>query len=218
MPALSEELVNKLRLDGLRDVTSGNHAGRRRLQTESCHELCNQCIEIETYLHLMGTNFGFGPVIPHPPNSVSRAQANTTSVSKKNFFTSDDIKALFKKNIAVVNRAFVGTPFRFTFMAKNTTTTINRKWSEAAADYKEEIGQAVGIPNLRKLNVIVSREVRPRGHRKGDILGTATLPGSQSVGKGDGVYIRYDVLAGGGRAKNDLGYTLVHEIGMNQLA
>lgn len=214
MPSLSEELISKLRLDGLREVTDGSFSDRRRLQHASCHELCDQCIEVEVYLHLVGTNLGFGPVIPHPQSAYDKAKKNVTSVTVKDFLTKENVMDIFDKNMDVVNRAFTGTPFRFKFVQNETTLSINPFWSSAAMNYREEISKAVGVPDLRRLNVYVAKGLRPtRGLQMGEILGTATLPGSQEVGKGDGVYVRYDVLTGGGREDNDLGYTLVHEVG-----
>lgn len=209
VPPLQEEIEQQLRLDALRTITGGSHERRRKLQLESCDELCIQCIEIETYLHLIGVDMGFGPIIPHPPSAVEMAKENITSVTNKDFSTEDDIVAMFEENIEVMNKAFASTPFRFTFIKEATTRTNNHKWSRASVDHKEAIGRALGSRDLRKLDCFVSATLKSA--QNGEILGTATLPGSQSVGKGDGVYLRYDTLSGGGRKKNDMGYTLVHE-------
>ena len=214
IPSLQQEMINQVRLNAFGAVTDGTYDRRRKLQTESCDELCKQCIEIEVYLHLIGTDLGFGPVIPHPQSALSRSQENVDDVTIEDFATAEEIIAMFEENIDVVNKAFLETPFRFKFMSEHTTQTTNVEWSEASVDFKDEIGALLGNQDLRKLDCFVSSGLRPtRG--VGEILGTATLPASQSVEKGDGVYIRYDVLPGGGRAKNDMGFTLVHEIGVS---
>ena len=51
VPPLEEELINQIRLD-----TFHKRRRERGLQLESCHDLCDQCIEIETYLHIFRTD------------------------------------------------------------------------------------------------------------------------------------------------------------------
>ena len=76
VPSVQQEIFHQLRVDAFQTMTDGTHERRRNLQTKSCDELCNQCIEIEVYLHLIATNLGFGPVLPHPPSAVLRAEQN----------------------------------------------------------------------------------------------------------------------------------------------
>lgn len=212
VPSLEKERIDQLRVDAFHAVTDGTYDRRRKLQTESCDELCNQCIEIEVYLHIIGTDLGFGPIIPHPESAVERARRNVNDVTVDDFATGKEIIAMFEENIKVVNEAYSDTPFRFKFVREGTTQTINERWSQGASEFKDEMSKMVGNADFRKLDCFVSSSLRASKGR-GETLGTATLPGSQVAGKGDGVYIRYDVLPGGGRLKNDLGYTLVHEIG-----
>ena len=212
VPSVQQEIFNQLRVNAFQTVTDGTYERRRNLQTKSCNELCDQCIEIEVYLHLIATNFGFGPVLPHPTSAVLKAEQNINDVTLRDFTTTQEILAMFEENIKVVNKAYSGTPFQFKFIREGTTQTTNPLWSEATVEFKDEVGALLGNGDLRKLDVYISSSLRPsRGN--GEVLGTATLPGSQIAGKGDGVYIRYDVLPGGGRRKNEKGFTLVHEIG-----
>ena len=213
-PSLEQEMMNQVRVNAFQAVTDGTYERRRKLQTESCDELCDQCIEIEVYLHLIATDLGFGSIIPHPASTLDKAKQNINDVTIMDFSTKGQIVAMFEENIRVVNEAFSGTLFRFKFIAENTTQTTNIKWSDSVVNYKEQVGALLGNSDLRKLDCFVSNSLRP-SKGNGEILGTATLPGSQRVGKGDGVYIRYDVLPGGGRTKNDMGFTLVHEIGVS---
>jgi hypothetical protein len=153
---------------------------------------------------------GFGPIIPHPTDFYELALDNITLVDPDDFSSERDVVAMFRKNLRVVNRAFRGTPFRFKLMEGHITRTDHPKWTEASSDYKKELGAFVGNKNLMKLDCYVSASVRQT--ERGIVLGTATLPGAQNNGKADGVYLRFDTLTGGGRQRNDLGYTLVHEI------
>eukprot|EP00977_Amphora_coffeiformis_P009522 scaffold2193_cov171-Amphora_coffeaeformis.AAC.28 len=212
VPTLEEEAVNQARVDAFQAVTDGNYVRRRKLATESCHELCDQCIEIETYLHMIGTDLpGVGPVIPHPTSVYQSAKENIASVTIEDFSTKEHVEAMFEENIQVLNKAFTGTPFRFRFVRQATTRTTNTNWVEDAAEHMEEMSRTLGNNDLRKMDVYLSATLRSGS--AGEVLGTATLPGSQQAGKGDGVYLRYDVLPSGGRPKNDMGYALVHEVG-----
>ena len=212
VPTLQEEARNQARVDAFQVVTDGNYIRRRKLATESCHELCDQCIEIETYLHMIGTDLaGIGPIIPHPTSVYESAKENIASVTMEDFSTRDNIEAMFEDNIDVINNAFTGTPFRFKFIRQATTRTINANWVEDATEHMGEMSRILGNNDLRKLDVFLTATLRSGA--AGEILGTATLPGSQQAGKGDGVYLRYDVLPNGGRSKNDMGYALVHEVG-----
>ena len=212
VPTMEEEAINQVRVDAFQEVTDGTYLRRRKLVTESCHELCDQCIEIETYLHMIGTDLpGVGPVIPHPTPVYESAKKNIAGVTIEKFSTRKGIESMFEENIEVLNKAFKGTPFRFKFIHHATTRTTNTDWVEDAAEHMEEMSRVLGNDDLRKLDVYLSATLRSGS--AGEVLGTATLPGSQQMGKGDGVYLRYDVLPNGGRPKNDMGYALVHEVG-----
>lgn len=210
IPSLREELGNQIRIDALRTMTDGTHGGRRKLSTTTCHSLCDQCIEVKTFLHIIGTDLGFGPILPHPTDTYELALDNITLVEPDDFSSEEKVVAMFRNNMRVVNKAFRGTPFRFKFMRRHITRTNRPEYSDASADHKMELGRLVGNKNLMKMDVYVSASVRQS--ERGVVLGTSTLPGSHSNGKVDGIYIRFDTLTGGGRARNDLGYTLVHEI------
>jgi hypothetical protein len=211
-PTLREELLEQMRFQAFAASHSDKDDGdRRHLVTASCEELCDQCIEIETHLHLIEANVGFGAFIPHPTATVARLLNDPTSVSANEFTTPDELTTLFQANIAVVNDAFVGTPFRFRFVPEGTTRTVNNDWSNNAVDFQADMSRAVGVGDLQVLDVFWAFNLQST--QGGIILGIASLPAAQIAGEGDSILMRYDVITNGGLAQNDLGYTMVHEIG-----
>lgn len=213
-PTLRDEVIDQLRFRHA--FAHASDRQRRQLQIQ-CDDLCDQCIEIETYLHLITGNVtGFGPLIPHPTDAVLTLlnDDNAAGIILEDLSTQDDIKALFRANIDVVNQAFQGTPFRFRFVEEATTTTLSNDWSNNATLYQGEMSNALGQGDLQKLDVFVAWSLRQLSSSSpGRVLGVASLPGAQLAGQGDCVIMRYDVLKDGGLAQNDHGYTLVHEIG-----
>ena len=105
----------------------------------------------------------------------------------------------------VLNQAYAETPFRFKLMG--TTAAPQANWTTWAIDYQAEISEALGVHDLKVLNVFVAYDVGD------DLLGFAVFPEAQSNATGDGVYVRYDFLTSGGSAVGNLGYLLVHEVG-----
>jgi hypothetical protein len=215
-PTLREELLEQMRFQAFaashsRSNNSNDDNDRRHLVTASCEELCDQCIEIETHLHLIEANVGFGAFIPHPTATVDRLLNDPTSVSANEFTTPDELTTLFQANMAVVNDAFVGTPFRFRFVPEGTTRTVNNDWSIGAVDFRADMSRAVSVGDLKVLDVFWAYNLQST--EGGVILGIASLPAAQIAGEGDGILMRYDVITNGGLAQNDLGYTMVHEIG-----
>lgn len=210
-PTLRGELVERLRFQGAFDES--HRPEHRRLLETDCDRLCDQCIEIGVNLHLiLGNITGFGVLVPHPTDVVLDILNDRTD-SRRDLSTQQDIVAMFEENIAVVNRAFRGTPFRFRFNDPDATTaTVNNDWSNDAVEFQREMSQALGSRDLRTLDVFVAWNLRTTG-TGGRVLGIATLPAAQLAGQGDGVIVRYDVLTGGGLGDNDVGHTLTHEIG-----
>ena len=95
-------------------------------------------------------------VIPHPPDSVERVNQTRTGRSqplrKSSFSTKADIIEMFRLNMELVNDAFVGTPFIFSFVEEKTTLTQNNTWAEEVAKYEIEVGAAVGSGDLKVLD------------------------------------------------------------------
>ena len=221
-PNLRDELVDQLRFRGAFDQEehSPHSKGRRQrqLQSTDCQDLCDQCIEIETHLHLIQGNVtGLGVIFPHPTETVLERLNGDTTIGLDDFTTRDQVENMFRDNMAVVNEAFGGTPFQFQFVPERTTVTVNNDWSNYAIDYRQEMSRAVGSGNLRQLDVFVVWNLGTNSSESsssGTIVGIASLPAAQIAGEGDGLVVRYDVLTGGGLDRNDLGYTLVHEMGV----
>jgi hypothetical protein len=194
-PTLRDELLEQVRLQ---TFAGDNNNARRHLVTASCEELCDQCIEIETHLHLIEADIGFGAFIPHPTDTVARLLSDPTSVSPAEFTTPAEMIALFESNMAVVNDAFRGTPFRFRFdAATSTTRTVNNEWSNDAVDFQADMSRDVGVGDLQVLDVFWAFNLQSTD--SGTILGIASLPAAQINGEGDS-YVYYRPLSAALRA------------------
>lgn len=219
-PDVHKEITNQLRIQSTFSSTPeqpNDRQRRQRRQLQShCDELCDQCVEIETRLHLIQGNVtGLGVIFPHPTRTVLERLRGDESIGLEDFSTQGEIVNMFRNNIQVVNAAFAGTPFRFRFASEQTTVSISNDWSNDAIEYRQEMSQAVGSDDLRILDVFVAWSLESSSDEEGTVLGIASLPAAQIEGQGDGLVVRYDVLMGGGLNGNDLGYTLVHEIGVS---
>ena len=208
-PSQHKAVVDQLRL---RAAFDDNHGGRRLQVPTACTEMCEQCIEVEVYLHLiLGNLTSLGPIIPHPTEVVLDLINDVPGATTADLSTEDDINNLFQNNVDIVNQAFVGTPFRFRFVREATTQTISNDWSNDGAEFQPEMSEALGSGELTKMHVFLVWNVRQS--IGGLTLGIASLPAAQIADDGDGMIMRYDVLPSGGLAPRDLGFTLVHEIG-----
>eukprot|EP00977_Amphora_coffeiformis_P009504 scaffold2193_cov171-Amphora_coffeaeformis.AAC.10 len=215
-PTLRDQLFERLRFDGAfgKKNNRRRNNNRRVLFETDCTQLCNQCIEIGVNLHLIGWDVQgeVEPFIPHPTDTLLAFVGGTAS--RQDLSTADDIIALFQANVGVVNRAFEGTPFRFTFTPSTTTTTANNEWSFNATDFVADMSRALGSGDLRQLDVfVVWSLVEQTIDSTSVVLGQASYSSLQLADEGDGVLLRYDTLTGGGLAPLDYGYTLTHEIG-----
>lgn len=216
--SLQEEQMQQLRIEAFRHYTSFDpqHQGdgnQRRLLPTACEELCDQCIEIQIRLNLLVVETDDGPRVPHPFSAVQQLQQNDWStVDWGEFSSPDEITVLFEKNMKVLNSAFAGTPFNFTWDGEYSLGSGDQ-WTFSAFEHRAEISSELGSDDLRVLDVFVANQ--PALSQSGFILGMATPASLQEKGRGDGVYVRYDVLTGGGLEHGglDLGYVLVHEVG-----
>jgi hypothetical protein len=117
---LSEAAIEQLRIQAFQ-ADPGN---RRHLQVDSCDNLCDQCIEIEVTLVLAAVENLDDPFVPHPNAAIDRLILQDPTITVEDFSTTADIIALFEQNMAVVNAAFVGTPFRFGYAGIDATTVV----------------------------------------------------------------------------------------------
>lgn len=218
VPNLMETAVADIRTEATL-VGSGRpkRQEHRRIQIQTCDQLCDQCIEIDVNLHMTSIVVGQTlNLIPHPTDIVNRINQGGTAPGIDQFSTPQEIGAIFQANIDVVNQAYSGTPFRFRFAQERTTVTENTAWAYSLQDYQTGISALVGSGDLTQLDVFLGFSL---GSSEGDrdALGLASTPAFQRAGTGDGVFLRYDVLTGGGMEGLDGGFTLVHEIGQSNL-
>lgn len=206
--------MEELRLRHLKD----NHSGRRKLQYESCHELCKACIEIPVAFHLTGVADVDGiPRIPHPTFvAVEYFFGDPASITPSAWTTFDELTTMIDEQMIVLNDSFADTPFYFTLQSVGPDVAANNDWTSFPADYGQDMSAALGVPDLTVLNVFLCYSAQSMSDDGFSItIGFATLPGWQFEGLGDGIYLRYDALSGGGFFGSDYGFTLVHEVGMS---
>ena len=201
-PSVIELLTDRVRTEAFRES-----ARRRRLIAESCEDLCDQCIEVPINLHLMMIPLLLGSIVPHP-TPIYEEWTRGGPVSVDNFSSPEYIEQLFLENLVVLNRAFEGTPFRFSL--KRVTRTSRLDWNREVIDAFREMSNSLGTDDPTELDVFLSLQLT-----KGDRLyiGMASNAAAQEWRNGDGVYMRYDALTDGGLSGSDKGYILVHEVG-----
>ena len=212
---LHQEQMNALRMKAFQYYSSSSSDSdddgqrrRRKLFPTSCEELCDQCIDIDLRLTMVAIELTSGYLIPHPTYALEFLVYGF-EVTAADFSQPSDIATLFRDNVGVLNNAYQGTPFRFNWdgsyqIAINTNATFD------GFGHLEELGGTYGSPELNVLDVFLVFQPLP-SEGGGVTLGIATPGSVQTIG--DGAYVRYDVLTGGGYVSSDGGYTLVHEIG-----
>ena len=187
--------------------------GGRYLQKQSCNELCDGCIEIDTVFHLTLLNFQGTPVVPHPTSVMRRYDEGDASVTVQDFTTLDGMRQILRDNIDVANAALQGTPFRLRYADDNTI--VNDNYMRYPIDFTREMSETIGTGDLRVLDVFLSYTVLRQTEATSPPLrvGTTFLPSQQLERKSDGMFLRYDTMTGAGLAGFDRGVTLIHEWG-----
>ena len=198
--SMKDEQIQQLRVEQQKQhqqpasVEENTSHGRRRLLFPSCHELCHQCISVPIRLHLLVTE-------------LSNGDESSSPISTANVVES------FRRNLQLLNQAFRETPFVFEWDdVYRLMPHPHATWN--ALEFREWIG---GTHQQQSddstLHVYLAHQLAPVGTDGGILFGFSTFPSAQTVG--DGVYLRYDVLTGGGWPINnmDLGYWLIHETG-----
>lgn len=172
-----------------------HHHHVRRLQemTANCDEIvaaCQQCIEVPVNVGLIGltlqaSNGQLVDFLPHPTSAMQRLiDGNTVPV--EDFSTIVDIQQLVKRNIDVLNEAFVKTPFKFVWNAiTNTKVAFDDNYSVVAniAAFPQEIANKVGVDDSRTLNIYVGWGVLQTD--RGVVLGLASPAAAQRFGVGE---------------------------------
>lgn len=155
-------------------------------------ELCQQCVNIDVYFHVLETTGNGGSSLYVMTDSILQAQFD------------------------VLQELFAPTPFTFTY--KGVTRTVNDVWANEDLNINEdmviEIGRALRIGEADDLNVYFSDGVCLNAG------GFAYIPSNfgtfpvDTYDPHDGIWMCTQAILGGiGFGQNDQGKTLVHEAG-----
>ena len=160
-----------------------------------------QSIEIKTYFHFMAisaTDSQSGTYyLPHP-TGVALSYGKTGE-----YTTHDEMVAMCRRQVEIMNDAFADTPFYYTFQS-NPSISTNIDYTNYPMDYQQEMRETIGVADPTALNIYLSFSL---GSQKSDttgFVGIADFPFFQQ--QGGGLFMRYDVLPGGGLPGNDDGY------------
>ena len=189
--------------------------GRRQLQKLSCTEVCDGCIQIDTYFHFMTLSFALPA---HPTESMERLDAGDTTLTPDDFTSVEAMIDIVRNNIAYTNAQLVGTPFRLNFIDTDVTVfSTERDYVYAPMSNRVPMSADIGKGSLNTLDVFLSYTLLFKEEEELENpplrVGSASLASQQLVGKSDGIFMRYDTLTGGGFSPIDDGVTLTHELG-----
>jgi hypothetical protein len=229
-PSPFEQRLDQIRIKHLKNSPQG-----RRLIADSCEDLCVQCVEVDVYFHLSAlpvpTDDGSEQFIfPHPLESVARIYAFDTTVTVDDFASLQDIYNLIDTNMQVLNERYAESPFVFTWKnadPASASVSANPDMVDLVVDTlfdENGVVSELHTGDASVLNVYLTHsqclpteEADPdTGEEALDcsIVGVAVFPSYQQANRrADGVYVNYSTLSGGGLPSNDVGLTLVHEVG-----
>lgn len=189
-------------------------AGRRRLQKLSCNELCDGCIVIDTYFHLMVFQVDGTQLPGHPTPSMERLLDGDDTLGFDDFSTVDDIIEIIRNNVAYTNSQLAGTPFRLNFIDNDVSLRQERDYLYNPMSFRIPMTEEIGKADLKVLDVYLSYTLNFEGETNPPLrVGTSSLPSQQLLQKSDGIFMRYDTLTNGGLDPIDDGVTLTHELG-----
>jgi len=191
----------------VRDEARLNHIqgrpGRRnerRTQFASCNDIEPNSIEIKTYFHFMAIPLSDLPdqfVIPHP-TEVALAKG-----ALEDYTTYNEMIEMCQRQVEIMNNAFQGTPFYYTFQP-NPSVSTNLDFTNNPMDHQNEMREEFGVKDPTALNIYLSFALGSQHRDTRGYLGVADFPSFQL--KGDGLFMRYDILPQGGFPSNDDGY------------
>lgn len=197
-PSLKSLARDQARLEHL--LHKRHTDGRRREQLASCDKLEPQSIEIKTYFHFMAIPISGRPdlhLIPHPTEvAIARGEIDE-------YTTYEEMVVLCERQVELINYAFRETPFHYTFQA-NPSVSTNLNYTNYPLDHKAEMRKEHGVAGLQALNIYLSFSMGSEHMDTTGYLGLADFPSYQF--EGDGIFMRYDVLPGGGLSGNDDGF------------
>lgn len=199
-----------------------NHSGGRKLQYQTCDELCKRCIEIPVAFHLTGVADANGtPRIAHPTYVMMEYfDGSPLNIPDSLWTTYDQLKESIDQQMDILNESFANTPFYFTLLSADPEILVNSDWTRYPKNFGPDMYQAVGVSDLTVLNVFLAYNAGSMDEIGSNTvtIAFATFPGYQYEDMGDGIYMRYDALPGGGYSGTDSGYTLTHEAGAFMVA
>jgi hypothetical protein len=214
-PSPFEQRLDQVRINHFKQSTEG-----RRLITDSCEELCVQCVEIDVYFHLSAvsvpTDNGSDQIIfPHPLESVDRLFAGDTTLTIEDFASLQGIYNLIDENMRVLNERYAGSPFVFTWRNSDPASasiSTNGNLVQFIADTifdESGVASELHTGDASVLNVYltyrqcaISNQLDPDTGEpllSCGLLGIAVFPSFQLANRNaDGVYVNYSTLTGGG--------------------
>ncbi|KAG7369622.1 pregnancy-associated plasma protein-A domain containing protein [Nitzschia inconspicua] len=214
-PSHTHQRLDQARMRSLKERTVRTTKHNRKLLWETCQELaqtCNQCVNIPIYVHFLtipDPDSESGSILPHPEDAFRDYLRGTKTASESDFTTPTTMFSMVQENVNLVNRVYQHTPFRFT-LTDDYTVTPNRNWTLNGYENQIDIAKELGQGGLESMNIYLFPSLDVEG---GSVYGFAPYASFQGRGVGDGVWIDYSTITGGGKLHNDLGYTLAHEIG-----
>jgi hypothetical protein len=214
-PSPFEQRLDQVRINHFKQSTEG-----RRLITDSCEELCVQCVEIDVYFHLSAVpapsaddsdRFFF----PHPLESVDRFAESDTTLTIEDFASLQGIYSLIDDNMRVLNERYAESPFTFTWRNSDpasASVSVNTDLVDFVVDTmfdENGVASELHTGDASVLNVYltyrqcaISNQLDPDTGEpllSCGLLGIAVFPSfQQSNRNADGVYVNYSTLTGGG--------------------
>lgn len=195
-------------------LASDSYLGRR-LQKLSCDQLCVGCVEIDVAFHYMAFNYQGTTVLPHPRAIMQRIDAGDTSVRVSDFTTRAGFLSILRNQITFANNALRGTPFVLRLREDAISLTDNENYMRFPLDFQEEIALNTGLGDPEVLDVYLCHTIITRSEASNPPLrvGLSYFPSQQLTVNPDGMFLRYDILTGGGFFSLDQGITFLHEWG-----
>ena len=170
--------------------------GSSRKLAVSCTELCDGCITIDVYTHLMTFGTGEGQeILPHPTESVIRFKDpdQINDLTFDDFTSVDNFKDLIHSNIQFTNTQLVGTPFRLNWIEDATDTRRGGDYAETPMDYRIEMTRELGTGDLMVLDIyfcytLLFQAEIDTGNPPLRV-GSSSLASQQLAGKSDGIWL-----------------------------
>ena len=169
---------------------------RRLVDNLSCETICDGCITIDVYVHLMVFGVGGGNFsLPHPTESVIKFKdpEQVGDLTLDDFTSIDAFKDLLRQNFNLTNQHLAGSPFRLNWIEDNITTTIGGDYAETPMDDRVKMTRDIGTLDLKVLDIYMCYTLLFQSEFESDNpplrVGTASLASQQLEGKSDGIWM-----------------------------